>query len=413
MSSPQVSINHSFFASAPTSPTSSLFHQNMCFYSVPTSPTREVLEAVSDLGITTTTTTTTPTTYEDINFNLDDFEFETSRRFNDDDSDSETSQKSEAKMADQQEGQRKRQMKRQESLPAMAFADELFCDGKVMPLNPPPRQQYSNTNSNASDIKFGKYSSNPSSPGNQSSLFKIPFTRRSLWNDDFDPFMVALETVKEDKKRGNHRRALSMLPLRACTQWDPDEFMAYEHEKCLHSSPLILCPNKQMEPNGSASATPIWMGAQQLEKEGTKSPIKLAEPKGVLFARRARMVKMGYEWPNKTTSIAPTSVEPIVQAGENAGLGVRPCTTRNKWPRIMSFTLRSSSMSRKSNEHEQTDQNVEFSRPKILRKLSFRSKKLVHGNKQKEVSQTTKMTLVRYRPKLLLCMGYGAKNTSE
>ncbi|KAG8654988.1 hypothetical protein MANES_05G200100v8 [Manihot esculenta] len=382
MSPPQFS-----FARARTTPTSS-FLQNMCFYSAPSSPTRGMLAATSDLSTRTTNTITTSTkACEDLSSNFDDFEFETSRRFiinddfKDDDSDSET-QKSEVTVDYQQEEGKKFQREHHESLPVMAFADELFYDGKVMPLNPPPCQQYN----------FDKYSSCPTSPSNSSSLFKIPFARRSLWNDDFDPFMVALETVKE----GNHRRALSTSPLRSCTHWNHDEFMDYLNENCLHASPLVPSPSKQMEPNGSA--TPMWTA-----KEGSKTPIKLAEPKGVLFARRARMVKMGYE--NKPTIVSPT---PNVQAGENTGLG---STSSNKWHRIMSFRLESSSMSRTRNEHKHRDQNVEFPMPKIIRRLSFRSKKLVHRNEAKEVSQMTKLSLVSYRPKLLLCMGYGAKYT--
>ncbi|KAF2291940.1 hypothetical protein GH714_042282 [Hevea brasiliensis] len=225
----------------------------MCFYSVPNSPTRGMLDATSDLGNTTTTTTTTtattPETYEDANVHLDDFEFETSRRFDadhfvedgNDGSDSETSQKSEVAMDDQQEERRKFQRKRHESLPAMAFADDFFSDGKVMPLNPPPCQKYSNANANniTSDNKVGKNSSSPTS----NSPSPSPSNPRR-------------------EKRGNHRRALSMLPLRACTQWDPDEFMDHEHER--------YRPNNHLKLNGSAA--PIWMGTQ---KEGLCRPFDL------------------------------------------------------------------------------------------------------------------------------------------
>ncbi|OWM69126.1 hypothetical protein CDL15_Pgr025313 [Punica granatum] len=91
-----------------------------------------------------------------------------------------------------------------ESLSAMAFADELFCDGKVMPLKPPPGSLRSADGSPSPC--FG--ASPPRSP-------RSPFFRRSLWNDDFDPFMAALENVKEEEG-GNkqHRRARSLSPFR-------------------------------------------------------------------------------------------------------------------------------------------------------------------------------------------------------
>ncbi|XP_002533284.3 uncharacterized protein LOC8273003 [Ricinus communis] len=401
----QISIKPSFYASAPTSP-SKFSHQNvsgssnndnsMSFYSMPASPTGGTWDDTcrGDHGpVSTATSTTSPNAYEDADFEFDDFEFETSRRFNVnvmDDSGSESSQEEQ-----QHEDPKKYCKARHGSLPAMAFADELFSDGKVMPLNPPPCLQYANS----SDNKFGKYNSTPTSPAPGipgGALFKIPYPRRSLWNDDFDPFMVALENVKEEKKSAHHRRAWSMLPLRACTQWQPDDLVGWEHQNCLHSNPLILSQNKQIGQ----------------EQDGLKSPIRLAEPKGVLFARRARMVKMGYQGPIKPPTITVSS--PMVESEENAGLGARSCSAENKWQRIISFALRGiggSTMRKTSDEHKQKrDQNVEFSRPKILRKLSFRSsKKVVQCNEEKQVPQMTKMTIVRYRPKLLLCMGYGAK----
>ncbi|KAJ6692179.1 hypothetical protein OIU79_014020 [Salix purpurea] len=77
----------------------------------------------------------------------------------------------------------------------MAFADDqLFCDGKVMPLKPPPCHQHPNGG------KFASRSSTPTSPESQMSRIKIPFARRNVWNDDFDPLMVALKTAKGERK---------------------------------------------------------------------------------------------------------------------------------------------------------------------------------------------------------------------
>ncbi|KDP43181.1 hypothetical protein JCGZ_22733 [Jatropha curcas] len=410
--SPQISIaTSSSFSSAPTSPRRSFSKpdtKNVCFYSVPTSP-KAKLDDTRDLGCKTTSPASTTMTDDceisnvnDDYFDVNDFEFETSRHFSvmDEDvyNDSESDSDSSVDVEFHYQEPRKRQRKRHGSLPAMAFADELFCDGKVMPLNPPPCQQYSNCNENKNSKDCPSQSPNSASfsPMNPSSIFKLPFPRRNLWNDDFDPFMVALKNVKEGKK---HRRALSMLPLRACTQWDPEEFI---HENCLHSSPIIQSPIRQMEPNGS----PVLL-SQQTMNYGSKSPVRLAEPKGVLFARRARMVKMDYKGPRPI--VVPVA-DPMVE--ENGGLNERPSTTpgggSKRWHKIMSFAHKNASMTKTTgNEQKERGANAEFSRPKILRKLSLRSKKLVHGNEEKQASQMTKMTLVRYRPKLLLCMGYG------
>ncbi|WCJ28977.1 hypothetical protein M5689_010644 [Euphorbia peplus] len=250
-----------------------------------------------------------------------------------------------------------------ESLPAMAFADELFSDGKMMPLNPPPSQM----------------SINGSSPMNPNARFRIPFTK-SLWNDDFDPFMVALEAVREEKREATHRRAKSMLPLPTCTTFNPEEM----HEHCLHSSPLIVSPSRLKEPT-----------VLRVDHNGPgKSPIRLSEPKGVLFARRARMVKLGYNY-EKPISIP----EPIL---EESTLSERR-RRRNTWHKMLSFHLRSV-----RDEKTEKDLNVEFARSK-LKELSFKSKKLINAQEEKKEMQITKLSLVRYRPKLLLCMGYGAK----
>ncbi|XP_039019161.1 uncharacterized protein LOC120150559 [Hibiscus syriacus] len=146
----------SFYMSAPTSPRRiSQEVGGLCFFSVPTSPTKRTLKSA----------------YEDSSSNGDDeFEFETSRRFN----------VGECEVKSQSE----------EPLPAMAFADELFNDWKVMPLKPPPRLQYHHHKQSSS------LSSSPRSP---SSGLRLSFQRRSLWNDDFDPFMAAWKNVKEEK----------------------------------------------------------------------------------------------------------------------------------------------------------------------------------------------------------------------
>ncbi|KAK6925526.1 Protein of unknown function DUF1645, plant [Dillenia turbinata] len=164
------------FRSAPASP--SRFTRNtMYFYSMPSSPRRD-----------------------------DEFEFETSRKFAADGLFDHESVKNPQLVMKQQ----------------MAFADELFFNGLVLPMKspqlklPPRLQNGGGAGSNGLDYQF--HSPAPSSPRSPSSLLKISFPRKHLWNDDFDPFLTALESVKEEQKdrntKENHfRRAWSLFPL--------------------------------------------------------------------------------------------------------------------------------------------------------------------------------------------------------
>ncbi|KAJ1424077.1 hypothetical protein SESBI_11908 [Sesbania bispinosa] len=171
-----------FYTSAPTS-ARSCSHE-MCLYSAPTSPNRFKPSALSGFQ----TEPPTPSIYEDARSNLDDFEFETSKRFN---LSGFTNQMDEKPFLHMQE---------HIQVPSMAFADELFCDGKVIPLIKPlklPPRLLDNENGN----KMSTQSSTVSSPRSPGSVFRLPFSSHSLWNDDFDPFIAALEKVKAEKTR--------------------------------------------------------------------------------------------------------------------------------------------------------------------------------------------------------------------
>ncbi|CAK7330687.1 unnamed protein product [Dovyalis caffra] len=378
-----------FFMSAPTSPSGFNLESNMFFYSASTSPAKGTSNATYDRE----SEPANPKTYEVANSILDDFEFETSRRFNLDDINLGDSMRFEDAMEEQQMHQRQHK----ESLPAMAFADELFCDGKVMPLKPPPCHRY------ATDGKFGNHSSTPTSPESQMSKIKIPFPRRNVWNDDFDPFMVALNTVKGEKMgkwhKNNHRRARSMSPIRASS-----DLMGCMHHQCKQLDPIMPTPYNQLELNGLPPR--IWI--PNLTKASPKGPNTLPQPKGVLFARKARLVKIDPEWPRKPNKI-PLQ-EPMVKAGENHKESGEACERESKRQRKKNFLHRSLFM-RRSDEHnhKQAEQILEVSKPKIKRKLSFKSMGLVPRHEEKGMSQVTKATLTHYKPKLSLCMGYGAK----
>ncbi|KAL6211662.1 hypothetical protein ACLB2K_016885 [Fragaria x ananassa] len=239
--------------SAPTSPAGMCSpHNNLCFYSVPSSPTGETSsDTTSPFGYQTDLNECpTPMSYHDANSYLDDdFEFDSCRSFS-------------LNVGDQSSqnsfGLVRKPRQRGDSLPTMAFANELFCDGKVMPLAPPlklpPRLQRKRNEKLASQKGLVL-------------LSRLPFGYKRLWNDDFDPFMVALKNVKEEKK-----------------------------EKASAASPSYVGNNQSTnEPAGddedstTSAQEPISkeMGAQIVPKR------QLAEPKGVEFARQVRLIQMG------------------------------------------------------------------------------------------------------------------------
>ncbi|GMI73881.1 hypothetical protein HRI_001057400 [Hibiscus trionum] len=332
--------NDTFYMSAPTSPRRiSLEVGGLCIFSVPspTSPNR------------------TPRTCEDSSYNDDDeFEFETSRRFDVGKREVESKQKSES-----QPGEPK------ESLPAMAYADELFYDGKVMPLKPPPRLQYH------------KQSSVLPSPRSPSGGLRLSFQRRSLWNDDFDPFMAALKNVKEEEagkpQAKNHRRSRSMSPFREreiTTPKETNDLLVSNQQQTNQRGLILPIPMKQSDPN-----------SHKMPKRNEPE-----EPKGV-----------GNEEAGE-----PNVVDSAMEGGESG--------KQSKGQKIKNLLFRSGSMRTMSNKDKgKSCGNGTEARPKLKRKFSLKAMGITPSKEEKKVSEVTLTTLIQYRPKLLLCMGYGAK----
>ncbi|MED6109797.1 hypothetical protein PIB30_036912 [Stylosanthes scabra] len=197
------------YTTAPTSVASSCNNEKF-FYSAPTSPSRRIIK---------------PRTTQDEDdddglccsySNLDEFEFETSRRFNGD-----------LCCKKSQKDDHCDDNNDDDSFQTMAFADELFNDGKVLPLEPPPALKLPprliRSNGDSGSVVASAQSSTLTSPKSPALVLRmLPFSRHSLWNDDFDPFAVALEKVKDDK-RGNSgskakndlRRTRSLSPFRS------------------------------------------------------------------------------------------------------------------------------------------------------------------------------------------------------
>ncbi|KAK8630632.1 hypothetical protein V6N13_079417 [Hibiscus sabdariffa] len=329
--------NDTFYMNAPTTTSPrriSLEVGGLCLFSVPTSPNR------------------TPNTCEDSSYNDDDeFEFETSRHFNVGAREVESKQKSESRPGESKA-----------SLPAMAYADELFCDGKVMPLKPPPRLQYH------------KQSSILPSPRSPSGGLRLSFQRRSLRNDEFDPFMAALKNVKEEEagkpQTKNHRRARSMSPFREREITTPKE----TNDILVSNQQQI---NQMADPNSH----------KMIESNG---PTK---PKRVVFESRASLVEVGNEEPGE-----PSAVDAAMEGGKQ---------TRGQ--KIKNLLFRSGSMRTMSSKNKgKCSANGTESGSKLKRKFSFKAMGLVPC-KEEKVSEVTLTTLIQYRPKMLLCMGYGAK----
>lgn len=373
----------SFYMSAPTSP------DGLSFYSVPTSPIRKPSKSFYDAE----SEPTTPLSHEDASSGFIDFEFDTSR-FNLAvyDNKFETSPTFEIPCVQVQQKQKQQEKCTGSSLTAMAFADELFCDGKVMPLKPPPCLQYCNSVGCSSTL---------SSPRSPSGRLKFSFQRRSLWNDDFDPFMAALEIVKEEQKEKTQRRARSMSPLLARS---PEEHgngsISLKNHQGIKQSRSDLDWHTELSASGPCS---MWEPNQKgnMGRHEQRIPIRLSEPKGILYARRARIAKMGHEKPEKPSlRKEPESGETGECLKEAEGRNRR----RSKRQKIKKFLLRSTG--RTCNEEQKKDESDRFSERSYSRNLSFKSMKLAQYNEEKRVSEVTKISTIQDRPKIFPCMGF-------
>ncbi|KAI9077503.1 hypothetical protein K1719_040525 [Acacia pycnantha] len=295
----------------------------MLFYSVPTSPTFK-FKTSSLYG-----------------YDLDEheFEFDTSRRFLDP-CDFETDQRKE-----EEEGERK-------SGDSMAFADELFCDGKVLPLplKLPPRLQNGD----------GRKTSTPSSTASMSPrslglTVRRTFSGRSLWNDDFDPFMVALKVVRDEEKRGKPK--------------ERDGIRRSKSELLIRSGGPNFSPSNLA--CGGPNTGPCDGPNEPLMSASRRPKMVLSEPKGLVFARKARLIGLDKNGPNGLNGPNRSNEE-----SENACAWKR----KRKRDKIMEFLF-----GKASGHYKLRDQKNEMA------------------------SEVKKMTVSFYKPRLLLCLGYGGR----
>ncbi|KAL8527386.1 hypothetical protein ACS0TY_005302 [Phlomoides rotata] len=329
------------YMTAPTSPKEYNRNNSMEFYySAPASPQWKGVHAFKMND-------------DDPGSNLDDFEFETSKRFIDP-LHSETHSSPVG---------REKHRERGDSLPGMAFADELFLNGLVMPLKLPPRLQ------SESDFTSFSQKSPVASPR---TVCRIPFACNSSWNDDFDPFMVALEKVREEKRGRNshHRRSRSFSPFRAtskisdecCDQDDPKGNNPMQLAAPSYSGPLDF--------KGSVYAR--WVRDQTRHGLSPKSSL------GFLSRQRVRPLRIEHDGSEK-------------YVGKKSGKGEESTVQKLK-----GFLLRYASFgSKKTKKSSEAQKQSHFGTSSFKFKGSFRR------NSKRAMAADTNTVPITY------CLGYG------
>ncbi|GAU22135.1 hypothetical protein TSUD_251630 [Trifolium subterraneum] len=369
--------------------------QNLFFYSAPTSPSQ--LKFIEHNG--SQTGPTTPRSYEDANSNIYGFEFETSRRFSHSEPSTKTNRK-EAKAYEQN------QRHCEDSLPTMAFADELFCEGKVMPMMPPlklpPRLVHNGDSTQSSRA------TSPKSPG---SMLRLPFTR--LWknDDDFDPFKVALEKVREENrekpkdKQHGIRRTRSLSPLRGvdnkCDK-HVGQSESYKHDQShfYEKFPLLALPKAQLL--SDLLEEPLY---ETLERENTVS-----ESKELVIARQVRRVDNDtnlVEFEPKRTLVSNVAKETKKDEKKRGGFW----TKNKKIECIKKFFFGNSNKGKASNQHKLEDKKTELRKHTSVKKLDMKSVTSTESttwSKDEISGEFNKMRLVCHKPlpKSLLCLDY-------
>lgn len=369
-------MNTHCYITAPTSPNELSRSSSMEFYySAPASPLRN-------------TATIDPTLNRSVTGpSLDDFEFETSKKFSgqlnfgppkDDDFEY---------PASDDRGNKCRE--RGDSLPAMAFADELFLNGLVMPLKLPPRLQIEgDSNCSFSLNKSPVFSSSPKSPR---TVCRIPFSRKNSWNDDFDPFLVALQRVREEKRGRNshYRRSRSLSPFRAVSKCNQEDVP--KDDTSMEPTPRVPAPSHSGPLDFKGSAYARWVRDQTREGLSPKSPRWLS------FGQRVRPLRIEHDGSDKPTSLKGRSER---KSSGNA---------ENKVQKLKGFLLRYASFGRDNSGSKQIKTTSDVQKPSYFSRMSFKFKGNGQSKGKKMNSADTNMAVVEYKPSLALCLGYGVR----
>lgn len=231
---------------------------------------------------------------------------------------------------------------RANSFSTMAFADELFCNGQFLPLKLPPRLQ----------------TSVPTSPRSRTSRM-----RRPLWNDSFDPFMIALEKVSEETDQGRtsvHRRSRSYSPFRNRTRRDWDQ------EQPQHTRPntdlSIQKPTITEIMDRKGSMYSRWVRSQTMVNR-----TEVQRPAGQTMMKRL--------WLNKP-------VKPVNRSELTC--------TESKMQKMKSVLLRYASLKKEPTDDKQTRE--------IMTKISYfkRLSLSFKTNRRKKESVDAKMAIVKH-----------------
>lgn len=328
----------------------------------------------------------------------DEFEFSTSRKFHDF-IDQEIGLNLEYFLQDDHKPQQQAKPKRGRggSLPTMAFADELFYNGQVMPLKPPPRLQINQEN--GSIFSQGSVPSSPRSPLSSSFIYKFPFIHKAAWKDDFDPFKAALQKVSEESRgrvsnaAGNdHRRTRSYSAFGANNSGGWNHQCEARMDEKLDDQKILLGEKFGLpkEPKGSPYARFVIDQNKQVE-EIAKGRKKLQKLKS---GRRVRPVKMEREEIDEGNGVV----------GES---GMK---------KIRSIFLKYASFGKENSEEKARNNQIStLWKSNYFKKLSFKIK----GNnaspnvKKRGIEEAPKMQVIEYKrnkPSIALCLGYGFEN---
>ncbi|KAL4578611.1 hypothetical protein LXL04_014737 [Taraxacum kok-saghyz] len=263
---------------------------------------------------------------------------------------------------------------RANSFSTMAFADELFCNGQVLPLKLPPRLQRSV----------------PTSPRSLSSRIKNPFVQQCTWNDDFDPFMNALEKVSDETsgRVSVHRRSRSYSPFSSRTisrdvNWDQEQPQYTNSSKDLEPKGPIV--TEMMERKGSMYSR--WVRSQTMIKNQT--PITA----GTMIKRLSRRVR-DVNFSNKET------VKPTKKTSEETSM-------ESKMQKVKSVLLRYVSLKKESQTQEPNQQRemVTVSKISYFKRLSLSFK----TNLRKKELIESKMGVVKHETKPPRCFCYAPR----
>nr|XP_043633545.1 uncharacterized protein LOC122604741 [Erigeron canadensis] len=315
----------SFYFSAPTSPTSCNL-QTPKFYSTWSSPFQPF---GSGSGAEKS--------------KVDEFQFETGRGFDD---------------QWDQEDQEYKLPARANSFSTIAFADELFCNGQVMPLKLPPRLQ----------------TSVPTSPRSFSSRVRNPFGQRCTWNDGFDPFLIALEKVSEEPEGrvSVHRRSRSYSPFRARS-----------------ISCRVACAGE-------------WDHGQEKEPR----TVEMLERKGSMYSRWVRsqtMVKKNTELSMQHSPTARTMMKRLLLGQNKPVKPTKQSDKESKLQKVKSVLFRyAESLKKETSESKQSREKITISKMSHFKRLSLSLK----TNRRKKESVETKMAIVKQDMKVPRCLGY-------